>query len=596
MARIEDYALIGDCETAALVGRNGSIDWLCWPRFDSAACFAALLGTPDNGRWLIGPACPVRRINRRYRGDTLILETDFETEHGAVTLTDFMPIRGTASDLVRIVSGRSGEVPMTMEFVLRFDYGRLVPWVQRDGVGRLRAVAGPHSVILQTDAPLEDEGFRTGGSFTVRAGERVPFALTYCASHLSPPRPVDPEESLRRTEGWWRDWIKRCSCTGRWAEAVRRSAITIKAMTYRPTGGTVAAPTTSLPEQRGGSRNWDYRFCWLRDSTFMIACLLKAGFRDEARAWRDWLLRAVAAMPSQIQPIYGIAGEHRLNEWEIPWLSGFGGSKPVRVGNAAIDQLQLDIFGEVMNTMHLGRNAEIAPNEAGWNLQKALLAHLEEIWRQPDEGIWEVRGGRQQFIHSKVMAWVAFDRAVSAVERFGLDGPAERWRMLREQVHAEVCTRGFDSDRRTFVQAFGSKHLDAGTLMIPIVGFLPADDPRMIGTVAAIERELMQDGFVLRYDSTKTRDGLPPGEGAFLVCSFWLAENYSLQGRKEEADRLFERLLSLRNDVGLLSEEYDPKAKTFLGNFPQALSHLALVNTAHRLAYEPNLMRASLNP
>lgn len=596
MRRIEDYALIGDCETAALVAKDGSIDWLCWPRFDSEACFAALLGKPEHGRWLIAPSCPVSRIRRRYKESTLILETEFETSQGIVTLIDFMPIRDDSSRLVRIVTGQKGEVPLRSEFVLRFDYGRFIPWVERPGESCLQAVSGPHAVTLRTEIPLERKHCEICAEFRVREGQRIPFVLTYRASHLPPPDPADAEDALRQTEQWWRDWTGRCSYQGAWAEAVKRSLVTIKAMTYRPTGGIVAAPTSSLPEQPGGKRNWDYRFCWLRDATFMVACLLKAGFRDEARAWRGWLLRAIAGTPSQIQPIYGIAGEHRLNEWEASWLPGFGGSKPVRIGNAAFTQFQLDVFGEIMNALHLARRAHIDPTEAGWNLQKALLEHLGAIWNEPDEGIWEVRGGRQDFVHSKVMAWVGFDRAIKAVEQSGLDGPVEQWRALRDRIHAEICERGFDQQRGAFVQAFGSKHLDASALIIPIVGFLPADDPRVKSTVAAIERELMQDGFVKRYDTDKTEDGLPPGEGVFLVCSFWLAENYSLQGRHEEAKDLFERLLSLRNDVGLLAEEYAPEAKMLLGNFPQALSHLALVNTAHRLSCESHLARASLNP
>jgi GH15 family glucan-1,4-alpha-glucosidase len=483
-----------------------------------------------------------------------------------------------------------------MELILRFDYGRRVPWLTRVGANCLRATAGPHSAILRTDAPLEYGDGRILSKFTIREGQRIPFALTYRESHMPVPKVVDAEAALQKTEESWRRWVGQCSYQGPWSEAVTRSVITIKAMTYRPTGGTVAAPTTSLPEQLGGSRNWDYRFCWLRDATFMVACLLKAGYREEAKAWRDWLLRAIAGMPSQVQPVYGIAGEHRLDECEVPWLPGFNGARPVRIGNAAGAQFQLDIFGEIMNALHLARHSQLSLSEPGWDLQRAFVEHLEGIWQCPDEGIWEVRSGPQQFTHSKVMAWVAVDRAVKAVEQFGLKGPAERWKVLREKIHAEVCERGFDRERGAFVQAFGSKHLDASALLIPIVGFLPAEDPRMCSTVQAIERDLMQDGFVMRYDSREAEDGLPPGEGAFLVCSFWLAENYVLQGRPDEARGLFERLLALRNDVGLLPEEYDPHAKTFLGNFPQALSHLALVNTAHRLAQEPASKRASLNP
>jgi len=596
MRRIDDYALIGDCETAALAGKDGSIDWLCWPRFDSEACFAALLGMPEHGRWLIAPSCAVNRTRRQYRDSTLILETVFETDQGVVTITDFMPIRDCGSDLVRIVSCEKGEVPMKAEFALRFDYGRFLPWMERRGEHCWQAVAGPHSAFFRTAVPFDGHHHGIGADFTAREGQRLPFVLTYRPSHLPVPEPVDAEEALCRTEQWWRSWMSRCSYQGEWGEAVRRSLITIKAMTYRPTGGIVAAPTTSLPERRGGKRNWDYRYCWLRDATFMVACLIKAGFHDEARAWRDWLLRAIAGMPSQVQPIYGIAGEHRLAEWQVFGLPGFDGSKPVRIGNAAFRQFQLDVFGEVLNALHLARQAGIDPSEAGWNLQKALLDHLGDVWNEPDEGIWEVRAGRQHFVHSKVMAWVGLDRAIKAAGTFGLEGPVEQWKSLRDRIHAVVCECGFDRQRGTFVQAFGSKHLDASTLIIPIVGFMPATDPRMQGTVAAIERELMRDCFVLRYDTSKTEDGLPPGEGAFLVCSFWLVENYSLQGRHDEARALFERLLALRNDVGLLAEEYDPQSKTFLGNFPQALSHLALVNTAHRLSCEPHSERASLNP
>jgi len=596
MRRIEDYALIGDCETAALVAKDGSIDWLCWPRFDSEACFSALLGAPEHGRWVIAPSCAIKRVERRYRDATLVLETRFETDQGVATLIDFMPIRDSRSDLVRMLSCEKGEVSMRAEFALRFDYGRLLPWMERQDESCWRAIAGPHSAVLRTDIPLDGCHQGVGADFTIREGQRISFVLTYQASHLPPPEPMDAEEALRRTEQWWRSWMSQCSYHGDWAEAVRRSLITIKAMTYRPTGGIVAAPTTSLPERRGGERNWDYRYCWLRDATFMVACLLKAGFRDEARAWRDWLLRAVAGMPWQVQPIYGIAGEHRLNEWEASWLPGFDGAKPVRVGNAAFLQFQLDVFGEVMNALHLARWAGIEPSEAGWNLQKALLDHLGDVWNEPDEGIWEVRAGRQHFVHSKVMAWVGLDRAIRATETCGLEGPVEQWKALRDRIHAETCECGFDRQRGAFVQAFGSKHLDASALIIPIVGFLPATDPRMQSTIAAIERELMRDCFIIRYDTNETDDGLPPGEGAFLVCSFWLAEVYSLQGRHHEARGLFERLLSLRNDVGLLAEEYDPANKTFLGNFPQALSHLALINTAHRLSCEPHAAQASLDP
>lgn len=596
MQRIEDYALIGDCETAALVARNGSIDWLCWPRFDSEACFASLLGTPDHGRWLIAPSCKVVRTRRQHRRDTLVLETEFEAPEGTIELIDFMPIRNAGSHLIRIVVGKRGRVPVRSEFALRFDYGRLIPWIERPDEHCLKAVVGPHSAVLRASTPLDEQNCIILAEFTVHEGQRVPFVLTYHASHLPLPDPIDAEEALRRTEQWWQSWVAQCSYEGAWSEAVKRSLITIKAMTYRPTGGIVAAPTTSLPEQQRGQRNWDYRFCWLRDATFMVTCLLRTGFHDEARAWRDWLLRAVAGMPSQVQPIYGIAGEHHLNKWEVPWLPGFGGAMPVRVGNAAFTQLQLDTYGEVMNALHFARQAHISPTEAGWHLQKARLDHLGTVWSEPDEGIWEVRGGRQHFVHSKVMAWVGFDRAIRAADEFHLEGPIEQWKSLRDRIHAEVCERGFDCQRGSFVQAFGSKHLDASALIIPIVGFLPASDPRMKSTVMAVERELMPGSFVIRYDTDKTRDGLPPGEGVFLVCSFWLADNYLLQGRHDEAERLFELLMSLRNDVGLLAEEYDPVSRTFLGNFPQTLSHLALVNTAYMLSCCPPTKRASLNP
>jgi GH15 family glucan-1,4-alpha-glucosidase len=594
--RIEDYALIGDCETAALVGRNGSIDWLCWPRFDSDACFAALLGGPKNGRWLTAPADDVTGVRRRYWPGTLILETEFETDEGSVAIVDFMPIRDVVSDIVRIVIGRGGQVRMRSELALRFDYGRLVPWIERIDGSAFRASAGPHSAVLRVRAPVAMRDGDLVAEFTVRAGERIPFLLTYQASHLPVSDPIDPEISLQATDHWWQDWSGQCSYDGMWPAEVLRSLITIKAMTYRPTGGTVAAPTTSLPERPGGTRNWDYRYCWLRDATFMIACLLKAGYQEEASGWRDWLLRAVAGMPSQLQPVYGIAGEHRLDEWEVDWLPGFLGARPVRIGNAAAHQFQLDIIGEVMNAMHVARNSHLPAKAAGWELQKAFLEHLAAVWTSPDEGLWETRSGRQHFTQSKVMAWVAVDRCINAVEQFGLKGPVQAWKSLREAIHAEVCAKGFDTARGSFVQAFGSKHLDASLLLIPIVGFLPAEDPRMRGTVAAIERELMQDGFVLRYDSEKTQDGLPPGEGVFLVCSFWLAENYALQRRFEEAEALFRRLLSIRNDVGLLSEEYDPREKCLLGNFPQALSHLALVNAAYHLSAAPGAKRGSINP
>jgi GH15 family glucan-1,4-alpha-glucosidase len=585
-ARIEDYALIGDCETAALVSRDGSIDWLCWPRFDSGPCFAALLGGPEHGRWRIAPRGEAR-IRRRYRGDTLILETDFETDEGAVTLIDFMPLRGTESDLIRLVVGRRGTVTMCTELVLRFHYGSIVPWVSRLEDGSLRAIAGPDMVVLRTRAPLHGEGLTTVGEFAVAAGETVSFSLTYGPSYLPPPPAVDPAASLADTEAFWTTWASRCTLQGEWRDAVVRSLVTLKALTYRPTGGIVAAPTTSLPERIGGARNWDYRFCWLRDATLTLLALMDAGFFDEAAAWRDWLLRAVAGSPSQLQIMYGIAGERHLAEWTVPWLPGYERSAPVRVGNAAYAQHQLDVFGEVMDALHHARLGGIPGSIDGWNLQRELVRHAEAIWERPDEGIWEVRGGRRHFTHSKVMAWVAVDRAIKSAERFGQPGPLDRWRALRARIHADVCARGFDPRLGSFVQAYGGTQLDASLLLIPLVGFLPAHDPRVRGTVEAIERRLTLDGLVLRYDTHETDDGLPPGEGAFLACSFWLADNYVLLGRRDDARRLFEELLALRNDVGLLAEEYDPRERRMTGNFPQAFSHVALIDTALNLAREP---------
>ncbi|HZK91778.1 MAG TPA: glycoside hydrolase family 15 protein [Stellaceae bacterium] len=582
-SKIEDYALIGDCETGALVARDGSIDWLCWPRFDSGACFAALLGGPEHGRWLIGPADASARSTRHYRTDTLILETDHETADGAVTVLDFMPLRGQASDIVRMVIGRRGRVAMRVELVLRFDYGSLVPWVTRLDDGTLRAVAGPDMVVLRTPIMLRGEGSKTVGQFTIEAGQTVSFALTYSPSHLPPPEPVNASEALAETEKFWRDWAGQCTAAGEWSDIVRRSLITLKALTYQPTGGIVAAVTTSLPEQLGGPRNWDYRFCWLRDATFTLLALMNGGYYEEAQAWRDWLHRAVAGAPSQAQVLYGLAGERRLTEWEVPWLPGYENSKPVRIGNAASGQLQLDIYGEIMDALHQGRSHELAASEASWALQQALVEHLETIWQKPDSGIWEVRGGPRQFVYSKVMAWVAFDRVVKSAEQFGLDGPVDRWRALRDQIHDEVCRNGFNSELGAFVQSYGSKELDASVLLLPLVGFLPPSDPRVRSTVEAIERDLMIDGFVRRYDTTTSDDGLPAGEGVFLACSFWLVDNFVLLGRCEDARRLFERLISLRNDVGLLSEEYDVDAKRLVGNFPQAFSHITLVNTAHNL-------------
>ncbi|PWC35959.1 glycoside hydrolase family 15 protein [Azospirillum sp. TSO35-2] len=583
-SRIEDYALLGDCETAALVSRAGSVDWLCWPRFDSDACFAALLGAPEHGRWLMAPADPDARATRRYRGDTLILETDFETADGAVTVIDFMPPRGQASDVVRIVAGRRGRVAMRTELVIRFGCGCAVPWVSRLDDGGLRAIAGPDMLLLRTPVALHGENLTTVGDFTVAAGERVPFVMTYAPSYTPPPEPVDAEQALCDTEGFWADWIGHCTYDGAWSDAVRRSLVTLKALTYRPTGGIVAAPTTSLPEQLGGVRNWDYRYCWLRDSTFTLQALMNAGFYEEAGAWRDWLLRAAAGHPDQIQIMYGLAGERRLREWEADWLPGYEGSRPVRIGNAASSQRQLDVYGELMDALHQGRKGGLGRNDAGWRLQRSLLAHLETVWDQPDEGIWETRGGRRHFTFSKVMAWAAFDRAVRSAEQFGMDGPVEAWKALRRRIHDDVCANGYDPAMGSFVQFYKAKEPDASLLLLPVVGFLPADDPRVAGTVTAIERRLLKDGFVQRYDTSRVEDGLPPGEGSFLACSFWLVDAYVLQGRQAEATALFERLLGLRNDLGLLSEEYDPGAGRLVGNFPQAFSHIALVNSAHNLS------------
>ncbi len=590
-SRIEDYALLGDCETAALVGRDGSIDWLCWPRFDSGACFAALLGGPEHGRWLIAPAGGTVATRRRYRDGTMVLESDFETPEGSVTVIDFMPLRGACSDIVRTVVGKSGRVPMKMELILRFHYGSIVPWVNRLADGATCAIGGPDMVVLRADVPVRGEGLTSVSDFAVSAGQRVSFVLTYGPSHHAPPLAVDPDKALVDTEAFWTDWNDRGTYRGEWADVVSRSLLTLKSLTYRPTGGIVAAPTTSLPEHIGGTRNWDYRYCWLRDATLTLLTMMDAGYYEEAEAWRDWLLRAIAGSPSQVQIMYGIGGERHLKEWEIPWLPGYERSMPVRIGNAAYGQLQLDVIGEVLDALHHARKGGMRPSTESWNVQRSLVAHLETVWQKPDLGIWEVRGEPQHFTHSKVMAWVALDRAVKSAEEFGLDLPTDRWAALRDHIHDEICRRAFDPDVGAFMQAYGSKELDASVLILPMVGFLPASDPRIRGTVEAIEQRLMSDGLVLRYDTHATDDGLPAGEGAFLACSFWLADNYVLLGRRDDARRLFERLLSLRNDVGLLAEEYDPRAGRQLGNFPQAFSHLALVDTALNLARAPEVER-----
>ncbi len=582
--QIENYALIGDCETAALVGRDGSIDWLCWPRFDSGACFAALLGGSENGRWLIAPKDTASRITRRYIDCSLILVTTFETSSGIVELVDFMPPGDGSDDLVRLVRGVHGQVDLRTEFILRFDYGSIVPWVERlDGEG-ICAIAGPDMAMLRTPVPLEGRDFTTVGEFTVGAGEMVPFVLSYGPSQLQPPKGVDCERALQETEAFWRAWSGRCVDAGDWSEPVGRSLAVLKGLTYAATGGIVAAPTTSLPEQAGGVRNWDYRYCWLRDATFTLRALGSAGCFGEAREWRDWLLRAVAGRPDQLQIMYGLGGERRLPEWEAPWLSGFNGAHPVRVGNAAAEQLQLDIYGEIADAMFQAHEHGLPPVDRWAAIARGFLDHLEAVWRQPDEGIWEVRGPRQHFTHSKVMAWVAFDRAIKWTTQHGKAPPIDRWRQVRDAIHDDVCRNGFNTELNSFVQAYGSEILDANLLLLPIVGFLPPSDPRILGTVRAIERRLLVDGLVFRYDTGKAEDGLPPGEGAFLACSFWFVDNLILQGRITEAQSMFERLLALRNDVGLLAEEYDPRTRCQMGNFPQAFSHVALVNTAYNLA------------
>jgi GH15 family glucan-1,4-alpha-glucosidase len=581
--RIEDYALIGDCQTAALVGKNGSIDWLCLPRFDSGACFAALLGTPDNGRWLIAPEGEVKSVRRHYRDDTLVLETEFETEGGRAAVIDFMPSRDQDPNLVRIVEGRAGTVRMRSELVIRFDYGSVVPWVRKNDCG-ISAIAGPDAVTVLTPVPMRGENFTTVAEFEVAPGRQVPFSLSWHPSHRAGTHILNARGALFECESWWRDWARRCTYQGPYREAVVRSLVTLKALTYEPTGGIVAAPTTSLPEKIGGVRNWDYRYCWLRDATLSLLALLNCGYTDEAGAWRRWLLRAVAGDPSKTQIMYGLRGERRLTEWEVAWLPGYEGSGPVRVGNGAHDQRQLDVFGEMADAFFQARKAGLAPLDDGWNVTHKLMEWLGDHWHEPDEGIWEVRGPRRQFVHSKVLAWVAFDRVVKAVELFGRDGPElASWKKSRDAIHREVCEKGFDRRRNTFTQYYGSEELDASTLVIPLVGFLPPDDPRVVGTTEAVARELKRDGFIARYDSAKTDDGLPPGEGAFLPCTFWYADNLALQGRRDEAVEVFERLLALRNDVGLLSEEYDPAAGRLVGNFPQAFSHIGLITTALNL-------------
>ena len=585
--RIEDYALIGNGSTAALVSRAGSIDWMCLPRFDSPACFAALLGNEENGRWLIAPTGEHVSVKRRYRPGTLVLETEFTTSEGSVVLIDTMDRRSWNSDVLRLVRGVRGRVAMRTELIIRFEYGMAVPWFTKEESNLWRAVAGPDRLMLATPVDVHGEDLKTVAEFQVEKGQEIPFALTWSRSYVEPPETPDVKKVIERVTADWIAWSRQGKVYGPWNEAVLRSLITLKALTHHQTGGIVAAPTTSLPEQIGGSRNWDYRLCWLRDATLTLYALIGSGFQEEAAAWREWLLRAVAGSPAQMQTVYGVAGERRLTEYEIPWLKGYENSRPARIGNAASEQVQLDVYGEVVDLLYQSRKLGIAgTNNAwgnAWNLERALVEHVEMIWEKPDEGIWEVRGGRRHFTFSKAMAWVALDRAIRAAEEFGVDAPLDRWRMVRQQIHDEVCQRGFDPSIGSFVQYFGGKTLDASLLLLPVVGFLPPEDPRIRGTVAAIERGLLRDGFVARYDTAQSVDGINTDEGAFLACSFWLADNYVLQGRNREARELFERLLAVRNDVGLLSEEYDVRLRRLTGNFPQAFSHVALVNTAQNL-------------
>jgi len=584
-SRIEDYAIIGDTQTAALVGMDGSIDWLCVPRFDSAAVFASLLATDDQGRWKLAPAGGIQRVERQYRHDTLVLETTFHTDDGVVRVVDCMPIRDKTVDVVRVVEGVSGRVPVHMDLRMRFDYGSSLPWVTHEG-GRMHATAGPDSMVLATPASTEGAGVATVADFVVGAGDSVPFVLSWHPSHLDPPRAQDGKAAVDKTASWWADWSKRCRYQGEWRDLVMRSLITLKALTYAPTGGIVAAATTSLPEWIGSVRNWDYRYCWLRDSVLTLTALLRGGYDKEALAWRDWLLRAAAGEPSKLQIMYGLAGERRLDEYEVDWLPGYEGSAPVHVGNAASGQFQLDVYGETLASLAIMR--VVAPKQAGvmgksdaaWDLEVALLDFLEGAWQHPDDGLWEMRGDRQHFTHSKVMAWLGFDSAIRSADQFDLPAPVDQWRASREEIHAQVLSEGFDPELKSFTQAYGSKQLDGALLQIPATGFLPATDERMVGTVAAIEQDLIQDGFVLRYRSEHADDGLPPGEGAFLPCSFWLVNNYVWQGRDHDARVLFGKLMAIANDVGIFSEEYDPAAKRQLGNTPQAFTHLAFVNSA----------------
>lgn len=583
MAEIEDYALIGDLQTAALVDRSGAIDWLCLPHFDSPACFAALLGGAEAGTWLMAPAGSGPATRRHYRDDALILETEWDTADGSVRLIDFMPPRGVAADVVRVVEGVRGTVPMAMTLCLRFDYGHVVPWVRRRD-GGLSAIAGPDAVWLRTPVPTHGRELTTVAEFTVTEGQRIPFVLTHQLSHLPAPQPVDAEQAQAETERWWSAWMAQCSYTGSWQPEVRRALMLLKALTFAPTGGILAAATTSLPEQLGGPRNWDYRYCWLRDATFTLQALLGTGFVDEARAWREWLVRAVAGDPADLQIMYGADGRRRLPEFELPWLAGYENSSPVRVGNAAASQLQLDVWGEVLDGLHLARDSGLPTDDTAWDVQRALLDFLEGNWQRCDYSLWEIRGPARHFVHSKVMAWAGVDRAVRTVENHQLEGPLSRWRALRDEIHADVCDHGYNAQRGCFTQSYGSDHLDAALLLLPRVGFLPYDDPRIVGTVEAVQKELCCDGLLLRYLPERSDDGLPGSEGAFLACSFWLVDALCGIGRPDEATALFERLLKLRNDVGLLSEEYDPKSGRQLGNTPQAFSLVGLINSARQLS------------
>jgi GH15 family glucan-1,4-alpha-glucosidase len=582
--KIEDYGLIGDCETAALVGRDGSIDWLCWPAFDSDACFAALLGTPRNGRWLIAPGVDVMATSRRYWDKTLILETRFETADGVVELIDFMPPRGNASDVVRLVRGVRGRVRLRMELVIRFGFGADVPWVRRTEDGALLAVCGQDMTVLRTPVEMRGEDMTTVADFEVGEGETIPFVLTYGPSHLPVPAPIDPALALQETGKYWTDWSSHCTYEGDHRELVMRSLITLKALTYGPTGGIVAAPTTSLPEKLGGARNWDYRFCWLRDATFTLLALMNSGYTEEASDWHNWLLRAVAGSPANMQIMYGIMGQRRLLEWEAGWLPGYKGAQPVRIGNAAHAQLQLDVYGELIDAFHQSRMANLKLDEGSWDLERTVLNHLAEVWDQPDHGIWERRGAARHYVFSKVMCWVAFDRGIKSAERFGFKAPLERWRALRDTIHRDVCENGFDAAQNTFVESYGSRLLDASILLLPSVGFLPASDPRMRGTIEATEKYMMRDGFVLRHDPREISDERQPIEGAFLACSLWLADAWVLSGEFARALALFDRVVAVANDLGLLAEEFDSGERRQTGNFPQALTHIALINTAHNLS------------